>query len=803
MKTLDFRLLCFGMVVVLSLLATNTVAAGKNAGNCSSYDLSRYLGDPDGKPTTLIRHKAPLYKNYDGEELLDKPMKFGQRLVLFNVKGDRASVKYKDQDYGWVNLGDLLCGNQPLENTKNGLSRKAFIRTSARDVTNKKGQERDAKVWSFPSPSLDGCVKQSGQLNSCRQLTRFALTYVFDETPDAVLLGNEYYHETSKPKLFGWVEKRHVLMWDHAGGIRGKENLKRDDGEVGTICGYPTEQAAYEQKTSHCQPILGGNSWFKSPWRLPILEEPRGGVYKVVAASTGFAGGSSKDGKVILTNPDYKSGPDVKSVANNLDVFFVIDGTLSMLPHIEGIRGSNNYDGVVGKIKRQLQDKAMQGVQYRFGFRVYTDTQEGNSGLGDGYVLDGTGCGEGNQGEVERNNREFLEAVKGINAITARNDDYAENLWGGLKQAMRDARGCSDNLKLMFIIGDAGYDPNMQRQRGIRPVELEALVRNVEQQNMALFFIRPPMNKSNTNPAYIDSWISFRTQALDLLKKTTLQGDDPERYFFDLNENNGDATVDVIVTRVDRLSRPEVSNEIELDISGGSSLVDAIERLQAGGDDVPVLLWRLIRKGACKNGPDQCDTRMIQDVRELYVPVSDKVQEDIWLVDKDFTIWQSILGSLRADVPGREKRQTLVNTLITSLENTLNVSYRDVAKTGETFGEFVSRVKGLPVKLRSPLMQYSPDELLDPTIIPLCEIESLIDWVKKSVELLTIVRTGYNKPEFEVLPPVGCNDMSEKGQRIPFIPVISTSPLGPNKKYSYGQTSGGERRYWVPEEFMP
>jgi hypothetical protein len=790
---------CVLVIAGVSFSGLSFSASQFSNGNCASYDLSSWVGDTDTKRVTVTDNRAKLFQDEYGDQEANAVLKFGQSLKLLGVKKGMGRVLAKDNQRGWVKLDQLLCGNVPLEHKSTGLSRKAFIRTTSKDITN--NRERQVKVLSFPNPDLKSCSKDKNKKNACRRLSRFSLTYVFDESEHAVLLGSEYNHQPNRHRLFGWVYKKNVIMWDHAGGLRGKDDLTYN-GSVGTVCGYPSLGAAKSRDKSQCQPILGGQSWYKSPWRLPILEDPVGGYYRVAAATNGFAGGESNNGTISLVNPEKNTQPLV-DFANNIDVFFVMDGTLSMTPQIERIRGSNDMNGVVGRIKSSLQEKAEQGAQYRFGFRMYTDTQNGLSGIGEGVALEGTGCKDLDEASLARNNQRFLRAISEVRAISDKKDDYPENIWGGVKQAIRDASGCRDNIKLMFIIGDAGYDANMQSNRGLSPVSLRRLAKDINRRNMALFFLRPPLSRNNTNPAYKASWNSFKTQSIELLKQLDLQKDNPHDYFIDLNKENDTVTDEIILSRVNAISKPESINELKLDISGGAALLEAVERLQGEGNDVPVLLWNMIKKQACKKGRKACDTRIIQTVRELFVPISDDVQEDVWLLDRDFSNWNNILGGLRADVPGREKRLSLVNTLITSLENTLNVNYQDVAVAGESFAQFVKRVKGLPVRLRSPLMSYSPEELKDPSQVPLCEIESLVDWAQKSLELLSVVRVGYNKPDYLMLPPVACDDISLKGKKIPFIPGISTMPLGPNKKYNYSQRSGGERRYWVPVEFMP
>ena len=55
-----------------------------------------------------------------------------------------------------------------------------------------------------------------------------------------------------------------------------------------------------------------------------------------------------------------------------------------------------------------------------------------------------------------------------VNAGIGKSDDYAENLYGGIDQALRDIDECSDNPKMIFVIGDAGYSAVAQQKRGVK-----------------------------------------------------------------------------------------------------------------------------------------------------------------------------------------------------------------------------------------------------------------------------------------------------------------------------------------------
>ena len=65
------------------------------------------------------------------------------------------------------------------------------------------------------------------------------------------------------------------------------------------------------------------------------------------------------------------------------------------------------------------------------------------------------------------NEQEFRTAFQAVKAYEpAGDDDFPENTFGGMVQASEDVAPCSDHTKLVFIIGDHGYDGAKQERRG-------------------------------------------------------------------------------------------------------------------------------------------------------------------------------------------------------------------------------------------------------------------------------------------------------------------------------------------------
>jgi len=125
----------------------------------------------------------------------------------------------------------------------------------------------------------------------------------------------------------------------------------------------------------------------------------------------------------------------------------------------------------------------------------------------------------------------FRQELQGVRAYDAVDDkDFSENLYGGLVKASLDFASCPDHLKLIVVIGDAGYDADAQRQRGHKVYDIDSVVqryvrgRRLNTQPI-LLFIRAP-NEVDTvtgKEAYQKAYDDFRSQGVPSSKASMLQ----------------------------------------------------------------------------------------------------------------------------------------------------------------------------------------------------------------------------------------------------------------------------------------
>ncbi len=829
----------FGVALAAVLIAP---AAGKaraaSENRCSQFNFAeRYVegtGDLDveGFSVRAIRDNVPVYAEPGGDGPEVTHLSFGQRVRLNRVDDDGAwgsvLTPATSAQLGWVRADDLLCKMQPLIDRNTGLERKAIIRTATALRSEGLG------VQAYRDPTDAAC-------NRCVTLSRYDPHFIFDETEDRYLISRIYNLELPTATFTGWVSKDEVIVWNTAAGLRPREGLiYRDpeagpdaDPEEGRVCAYTSVRDAREQPVERCQPILGGERWYRSPLRLPVIGV-EGDFYNVVVVGAGYERGtfaSDPDAPYAVRSADLTAADDFRRI----DVFFVVDGTESMDHVINAIKGTASRPGIVETIRTALGEHLSQGVSFRYGFRIYRDSVPAGhgraavSGIGEGLPLQGDACERPTPDSLEANHEAFEARFGAVRASKVPNlpgtvEDYAENTLGGLDQALIDVTGCSNNMKVIFVIGDHGYNGERHRARGFPVVTTDRIVNALTDGRFGLppllYFIQIPRDLTDKTPRmirdYNKAYALFRDQALDILRgqeqRLNSRRDTDEVRTYDLESNfirlsEANLTEEVLTRVTDTVrdwTNPDMVNELVLDLRGGASLVEAIERLRAGDSNIPILYWDMVEDRLCGGLGRQCLERVYEGVEEAYITNTRDVVRELWLSADQLEAWMSLLSAVQAHnwEPG-QLRVLLVRTLVSSLESILHTRYSDV---GETFEEFARRAGGLPVGFDSPVMKYSPLELMDADRIKTCEIEKVVQWLQASYKILGIAREKYFRPDYtiEYYPPHLC-ELTDKGRAVPYVPGrIERLRLGETNDYSYAKVFQDERViYWLPQEFMP
>ncbi len=762
------------------------------------------------QPVRVIVQDTPVYADQSSSKII-KTLDFDASLMVENAESSRIQVRLitSTEPLGWVERSALLCAFTPRKSDK-GLEQKLYIRT-ATEVR----EGKPATVKAYQSPDMKTCV------GKCRELSRFTGYFVFDETEgkDGAYLLSGYYRLDPGYKLVGWVSKKNGFIWNTAYGLRPKENLVFEKGSMKeqekAVCAYGKIEDALNDK--NCIPILGGDRWFLIEHRIPLIDrvDKQGrSFYKVVLPIAGTGGKRIGEGKVIRIAPDeLGESRGISSLLNmkNIDVLFLIDGTKTMEQFIESIRGSKNKPGVIQEIIEALKDDpTFEEAQFRFGFRIYRDAYAGKDELGEGLPMSSE-C-ELTHDTLSKNKDEFDKTIKMVRAtpgdLEIGKDDYAENLFGGIEKAIKDLGPCPTHTKLLFIIGDNGYDANAQRRRGRTPVKMNSLIKKLKGsqkkrlKNIVTFFIQTPNGRNHANhpEQYDKAYRLFKNQAYEILRHILPSGNRPDEYFLQSNDR---ALNRKIIGSVKGFSNTQVVNELILDLRGGTSLKDAIERLQGSKEynNIPGLFWNLVEQTSAQELGKQYDNRIYDAVLNGYIPVSEDVVEDVWLKSNDLGDWELLLKQFgdQTHLSGSKLREAFGFAIKDSLEKVIRKPPYDA--TQESLGKYLERIAGLPARDDSPLFQYSLNDLSDESKVPACELIRLTIWINNVRQMLSIVRHGDMRPDYT---PEKFSGECQKGDKIPFISGdIKNKPVGKSPEMRFDHDFQRAHIYWIPKEYLP
>ena len=871
------------MILCLLVLLPAAPARGEGApsGSCATFDFSRFYADGrlawSGVART-IRDAAPLFSEADGAQRSGELL-FNQQAEIMEEGKKRIKIRSmrfrgKEQAIGWVRKRDMLCRNTPIKGGA-GLEMKFFIKTS---TTARKSDNREPTVQVFQDPELQHCM---GGQSRCREgASRFHMYFVFDQTETALLLGDRYRLE-EEDVLLGWVAKGDGFIWNNAFSLRPREDLRAPDGSgIGTLCTYERLEDALTHSQRACQPVEGGNAWFQSPLRIPVLDlvdaqgrhvapddlarsplsksQHKRRFYKVALARPGLvARRIDEDTVAIAPSLAREIMPEVRSLSakKQVDIFFVLDATASMEPVIDAVRGTSLQRGVIQEIIHSLKNtQGFRETQFRFGFRIYRDPYAERrmpSGLGDGV---GEGLALSNTCTMDAQQQQealatFQEAISRVQVTNDDADDYEENTYGGLAQALKqDMTACPSHLKLLFVIGDSGYRSAFSvqgqgrgRAKYRHPIPIETLIRQLrgsatpgtKANNIIPFFIRTPSRAEHVKrpDIYTNAYTLFATQARHLLTSSLPLNSDASEHFLQMGEEN---LVARLMQTIEKLGSSELINEIILDIRGGAALTAVIDRLRRERVDIPGVYWHILKQGACGELGEQCEKRVFDTTKVAYIEADDKVVEELWINSGELSSWIRILRGFEGyfDLPEAQLRRALISAMVLGLQQEIRRPPIDVS--GETPAEYAQRRGGLPVRRHSPLLSYHVNALSSEWVernrdgrllvmqkdktplldsrgqtipaVPVCELRRLALWAIKSKELLEIIERDYFKPVFKAKPyqARSCPDATPNGRALIRIDgAIQRTPLGPDKSYHYAHTLGGRRGYWIPQELLP
>jgi hypothetical protein len=795
------------------LCSTPAIAAGEDGSlvGCDTAALQRGWSIVGGRRVfneedfraIAIQLETPVYKAATGNSREPRSLRFSEHVIIVDPGENTPRIKVKDigaQALGWVNRNELLCRVLPVNDRETGLYRRAVVRTA----TDVRGAVQEKEVYH----SLDR--RCEGGRTACVKVSRFQWYFVYAEIQDHYLISESASLGNSSQRLLGWLPVADALNWNTALGLRPSEQLAERRGPNNEPESYVCAYATVEELNSRsgCKEILGGMRWYNLDARMAVLKESSRERYYEVAFSNAFR------------NPD-EQGRDPTTLVDplkRLDVFFVIDGTKSMEPVIEGVKK------IVGVFKERLRGKLSeslsQGGVLRFGFRIYRDSiRGGGDGVANSEHLALTNtCDKSNEPEFTRS---FL-AVKAFEPQG--DDDYHENLFGALVQASADASACPDHTKVIFVIGDHGYDAAKQKARGFRDYT-DAQVANLLKKGPRfnaqpiVVFIQTPSEETNPSvPAgskarYKEAYDAFGKQAADILKG--IYEGSPittgAQHFIRLPPGSiSDSVADRAANQVETYLRPDALALISERMRGGQSLVQIIDALRANSElNIPIRYLQFVESSLCDRLGARCRESVFETVNTAYVQRADDLVPEVMMSRDQLDKWLTILArfdaAMRRAISSSQTRGLIINALLQDIGDVLQI---DVPNTPTEIGKLLQFQGGIPAAASSKLMQYTP---IDLNRVPPCEIDYLVHYASRKHAILKIIVEGDGRqmPNYqeERWPDGQCPGLTDKGKNIPWIksevrPQRLNNPTA-GTNYTFLRRRGQDTVYWIPVRFLP
>lgn len=724
------------------------------------------------------------------------------------------------QEIGWADKESILCREVPLRDPDTGLWRRAFIQTATRSVGSlEAGNQGDVEVEAKPLHRGPNALCDDG----CHSVGLFEWYYIYGESNGRVLISKAVnLVATDRDPLAGWLQDSDSIQWNTANALRPAIDL--DERDPAYLCAYVSLEDLRAER--NCREFLGGLVWFEIDLRLPIVDETEE-AWQVIFK----AGGNNLDRGELLDalNNESRRG-NVASGLRNLDVIFLIDGTKSVAPAIEAIKGANGRPGIVDQLRESLGSKLEEGGKFRAGFRVFRDSvQGGGNGMRDqdSLPLNGMAC--------DADNAEFFARFRSVDALDINEDnDFEENLLGGLQQAVRDIGGCRDHSKLVIVIGDHGYSPDAQRARRHRPVTVEQ-VRSQLQSSATfetpplVFFVQLPkadMSRIMNVTGYENAYDGYETIAKQFIRlqaqhygrnmDPALQRDLESEMLRDMFIRLPAGRVtEVVVERIAEVMgdylQPTLASQFG---RGGVSIEESIRRLQEDSDGVPMLWWGMAEERFCAQIPEQCTENILDKVDMLYVKKSDGdlLVPEILMTRQQMSDWINLLGDFRK-FRGEQILTGLRDALEGAVDSQFGIMVGNPLHPTEgrpmTLGEILQLQGGLPSGMTSKLLAYTPEDFA-PQGLPPCEIRELAEMAGRRFGIFQELSRGQKLPQYETKSPnpSQCPTLSPTGRSLEIVDfetqwdlVLSDVDEGIDRSYMHA--GGGTQQYWIPLSYIP
>jgi len=703
-----------------------------------------FFADPDGsrpvRPTrpVLVGQKVSLldYDRDSGDPRRSRP-------------DGRGKVQLAAGEEVWTDLSSLICAVTPLKDDETGLSLRVVALGGGSTA-------QELRIPTYIDPELTPCSDR------CPEISVFQVFHVYErvpkEEPEALLVSERarLTDEGSGGSGLFWLSTADVADWQSPLMVRPHPDIMlADDMEQPGVCLYESLESARNARGDDCQSkLLGGVKWDYTSLHAPVIDNfDDNRIYKAVIAIDERTREVDTDRRLDAGTTGYYT----------VDVFFLIDGSRSMAQHRDAI-----VNGFIDNVEQALRAKLAEGGKYRIGFRVFNDTEKGVArwrSTQHGVPLSDT-CDGASAETLRAQNRQAVDELRAVGFFD-RLDDYHEDLYGGLLTAGRDMRNCPDNVKILFVIGDAGYEAQWHRARGHPPYTMDIVMRAYRSwtddgrvpDRLIPVFVRAPYDPPARNPKdYRRAYESFGRDARSFLANFE------HGLFFDGVPSGGaaDDIVTTIIGTVNTWINPQGVRQVERNLESGESVTDAVALAQAAlPDTMPAQFVDFLRKDLCRRLPDRCEQDSVSIVAAAYMrtdrtfthPEADapvpRLLPELWI---PYETAEAVVDRLKRFHENTEflldTRGAVTHLMETLLDQLLPEPLPSRADP-DAFQAYLQRGLGIPLRQDSPFLGYTISEFNEMfernPAQGKCELRALRAWIDDSRSIIEqIIRLDDN-----------------------------------------------------------
>ena len=399
-------------------------------------------------------YKSLSSPNNPSDSKADWEADFMEEFVVFDVRKNiddkiflniKSLVKNKSQKEGWIPLKKTLVSPKAYAN-KFGLTKKYMVLTPEENFVKKSERSSSERFYNSPDPYTDA---------NYAEVNRFTILFALKREQGKLLLSSSSdFSQLNSGKtavVSGWFHEESLTPWDSRIGYAPNHGSAIATAGDGTLPVYESELQAklYWETGKKTKSLTSYNILDSEPTNWAEVFPPMPSITQIQNRDESSISDFEKELKEVVVlvcagsaidcekniNIDIAEKKKFQEQLEHLNVYFILDGTNSMKPFIQGAKDA------IAEVVASLDDE--QKKFFSVGYTVYRDYPDGKKNA----VV---------TSRRTTDHARFLEEIGNIECFSDAST-RAEAFYQGLKLGIETANFEEARAQnLLVIIGDAG-----------------------------------------------------------------------------------------------------------------------------------------------------------------------------------------------------------------------------------------------------------------------------------------------------------------------------------------------------------